>query len=358
MRYTKWLLSTFISINFFACTTPEEKASKKESKVFAKKLEKQATIRSEIFFTSSISNKALANRVKEIANLGTFNEINMGLKEGLKQTDIGKAILNSLGKEGKFELVKLYEKENKMHGIFRLFSYESGLNYYDVELIKEENEVKIADFFIYTSNENFSQTMANLIKAKLKNNKDADAYSPELRLKDIRTALNNGRYKTAWDDFNQLPYEFQNTKAAQMMHLQICQNLSDSLYKNAVTRFESLFKNDTCSNLILLDKFVVDKEYDKAIEAINKIDAKISKDPFLDYFRGLMYYSKNDMDKAISCYEKVVLAMPTFSKVYLELISIYTEKDKAKAKLYFEKYSKLSDVKKDEVEKIKSFFGL
>lgn len=353
MKYLELIL--IFSICLFSCNIAEQSATKEEAKAFAKKLENQASIRSVNFFNSSISSKALAQRVKAIGDLGNDGSFEDGLMQGLKKNEMGKKILASMGKEGSFELVRIYEKEKKTRAIFRMFSSEGGFNYYDLELIKENNEIKIADFFVYLTGENFSETMADLVSSLMSStriNKDESALT---NLQQIKYQVNNGNFTAAWDDFNQLPYAVQNTKGAQMIKLEISRNISDSLYATVVNQYESLVKEKKFDNLILLDYYIAKQKFSDAITLIDTLDARIQYDPFLNYYRGLMHYNNNNFDKAIDCYEKLIKGLPNFKPGYEELMVLYATKDKAKAIAYLEKYSKLKSVKPSDIETFESF---
>jgi tetratricopeptide (TPR) repeat protein len=355
MKLTKIALLAIAFSCLFSCDVAEQYATKEEAKAFAKKLENQANIRSAHFFNSSISIKALSRRVKAFGDFGSDGSIEEGLKQGLKKNEIGKKIFASMGKEGSFELVRIYERDNKNRAIFRMFSPDGGFNYYDLELIKENNEIKIADFFIYLTGENFSETMADLVSTLVSSTRINKDESTMANLSQIKYQINAGNYKAAWDDFNQLPYAVQNTKGAQMIKLEICKNISDSLYTAAISQYENLLKDKKFDNLILLDYYIAKQNYNNAIAIIDSLDVRIQYDPFLNYYRGLMHYNNENLDKAIECHEKLVKGLPNFKPGYEELIVLYTKKDKAKANFYLEKYSKLKSAKPNDIDNFKSF---
>jgi Tfp pilus assembly protein PilF len=68
----------------------------------------------------------------------------------------------------------------------------------------------------------------------------------------------------------------------------------------------------------------------------------INKDPFLDYYRGLMNYAKGDKEKAMEYYRQVATSNPSFPGVYTELVALYADKEDTKnARFYFSKYKAL-----------------
>lgn len=355
MPIAKFMCYLAFTICLFSCTIPEQIATKQEATEFAKKLERFAKKRMPNFFSGSLSINGLSKRVEKLTNTSSLSFTSKEIKASIKSTDIGKNMLTTMAKDGTFELVKVYEKNNKMRAIFRLFSSEGGFNYYDLELIKEENEIKIADFYVYSSGENFSETLASLMNAIDKHQKRYGEDNISIDLTSIKADFKNGNFISAWENFSQLPYEIQKTKAAQLMKIEISKQISDSAYNSTLDDFEDLFKSDSSVALVLLDNYVINKEYTKAIAAIDKLDATINTDPFLDYMRGLLYYSNNNIDKSIAYHEKLIAVMPNFKKAYEELIAIYAEKDKSKANYYLEKYSKIKGVEANDIETFKTY---
>jgi hypothetical protein len=64
------------------------------------------------------------------------------------------------------------------------------------------------------------------------------------------------------------------------------------------------------------------------------MDNLINKDPYLDYYRGLIYNTKNDYKKAQACFESLYKNMPSYGSGIIELIAVYAKNDemeKAKA---------------------------
>jgi tetratricopeptide (TPR) repeat protein len=109
-----------------------------------------------------------------------------------------------------------------------------------------------------------------------------------------------------------------------------------------ISSFEKKFAHDPNVQLTLIDLYILRREYDKALNSINQVDAVINKDPFLNYYRGLMNYAKGDKEKAMAYYLQVAASNPTFPGVYTELVALYADKDDTQnARFYFSKYKAL-----------------
>ena len=119
-----------------------------------------------------------------------------------------------------------------------------------------------------------------------------------------------------------MPESLQNEKAIQLIYLSITSSIDGDVYVQALNNFEKLFGNDPSAQLALFDGYFVKGDYDKVLTVIDKIDTEL-QDPFLNYYRGLVYVQKKEDGKAIQYLEKLNTAMPNFEDGALELLANY-----------------------------------
>lgn len=90
--------------------------------------------------------------------------------------------------------------------------------------------------------------------------------------------------------------------------------------------------------------YIMRKEYEKAIESIDKVDRLINTDPFPDYMRALMYNMMEKPAEARAHLEKLYHNMPGFGAGALELIANYVDAgDDSKAKALIKEYEANKD---------------
>ncbi len=254
---------------------------------------------------------------------------------------MGTTLVNALSKKAIYKIVKQYEKDNIHHVIFRLYD-DGSLNYHDLELKRSGGEVKIADMFIYTTGEHFSQTLKSLYEQfsglveKSTGKEDWIKAMPK-----IRTLINKQEYQEAYDLFEALPAEAKKNKAFRIVYIEICSGLGNELHKKSLRDFQAAFPNEPNMQLVLIDAFFLNKEYDKALNAVNAVDKMINKDPFLDYYRYLCYNIMENEEKANEHLMKVIKYDPDFEDAQLELIVTYLQEDNnAAAKPLIEAFQK------------------
>jgi hypothetical protein len=114
-----------------------------------------------------------------------------------------------------------------------------------------------------------------------------------------------------------------NQKLFQLIHLRIAQKLGDTPYLAALNEYKTNFPQDHNLGLLMLDAYVMEKDYSSALGAINRLDTALHKDPFLDYYRGLIYKLMEQPTQSRVCLEQLHNSMPQFGKGTVELLANY-----------------------------------
>jgi len=347
----KPLFSALIACLLLAhCKPAEQKVGKEEAAKFASDMETAALKRRPGLLTSNIILQALTDRIAREQGNKYTSDIEKGLGKGVKSSGLDDNIYAILGKTGTFEKVKLYEKGGQQRAIFRAFG-EEGINYFDMELTKLDNKVGIADMLVYSSGENISKSLAAFATAIMAETNDKKTAQMTEGFDAIKRLMAKGNYQQAKKEFDMLPASVRNTRVADVLNVQISSELDEETYLNEIEKFEKKYVDEPGVQLTLLDLYFLRKDYDKALGAINSIDSIINKDPFLDYYRGLIYNVKEQGDKAIECYTRVTISNPGFPSPYAELMAHYLEKgENDTAKSYFIKYKGLRNASDDVIK--------
>lgn len=330
----------FLLLIIASCSNKEEPVTKEEAMNMAHVIDSAINNKKPAYFNSLLNDKAFAAKVAKVSGTSLSANLREGVKGALKQSDLGDKIIVALRSNGIYELVKQYEKDNIQHLIFRLYS-DDGLNYHDFELTKRDGKVAIGDLYIYLSGEDLSKTMADLFTSlTAKNKKDADKKMAEaLKIKKMRELIERNESENALRYYNELPVDLKNQKSIRLMHIMLCSQLDSDTYMKAIDDFQSLYPNEPNMHLMMIDNYIMRKEYSKAVESINSIDKLINTDPFLDYIRALMYNMMEKPAEARTHLEKLYQNMPGFDDGAVELIANYIDAgDDAKARQLIKEY--------------------
>jgi hypothetical protein len=354
---SRHLLFAFVFMGILiSCNAEKEQpVTKEEALQFGKSIEASFKKGDYKVLDEILDPNTFAKRVAKASGKSYNRSFSDGVMKALKQRKIGKEIYKSIQPYGSYELVRHYEKDNKQHLVFRVFG-EGGLNYHDFELVKVKDQLKAADMYIYLTGEEFSKTIAQLSDifmdvSKEKSNAEVDSYTSSLRK--IRYLIDDGKHETAKQVYDQLPQSLKKEKIFKIIRLQITVDLNDEEYQKALEDFEASYGNDASAQLWLIDSYFLKKEFNKALKAVNTMDS-ILKDPFLDYYRALIYTNLNDTKQTIKYLEALYRNKPDFGNGILELMANYIEVDEyEKAQKLYRVYesnkkldqSRLSDIK-------------
>jgi tetratricopeptide (TPR) repeat protein len=261
-----------------------------------------------------------------------IHEFNVGFFSGFaRRFNFGELLIEQKSGGGSYEFIRAYQDENKDFRIlFRL--YNEGLNYHDYLIKKVNGEPKIIDMYIYMSGENLSDTYRTYYKnllssANILNNDTADftLLKDVQKLDEIRSLNTSGNYKEAHDLYGTISNKSKRTKTFKLLNIMVSYSLSEEAYKEAIKDYEDKFPNDPSLYLISLDGLILNKEFDKSLANLNKLDEALGGDPFLHFIRGNIYYYKKDYDNALGKFAITNLEYPDFIDAYDSALGIYLE---------------------------------
>lgn len=336
----RFLPFVFLLIISASCSKKEKPVTKEEALSLSHAIDSAIKNKKPNYFNSLINEKALADKVAKVSGTKISNDFRLGIKSALKQADLGDKIVQAIRGNGSYELVKHYEKDNTQHLIFRLYS-DDGLNYHDFELAKKDGKPAIADLFIYLTGEDFSKSIGDLFTSFSVNDKNVSGEKIEQmqKMKKIKEMMERNETENALKYYNSLPADLKNQKTVQLMHVMICSQLDEDTYMKAINDYTRLYPDAPNMHLMMIDTYIMRKEYEKAIVSIDKIDRLINTDPFLDYMRALMYNMMAKPVEARTLLEKLYHNMPGFDDGAIELIANYIDAgDDSKARSLIKEY--------------------
>ena len=307
------------------CESSEKPVTKVEALQLGKSLDSCVRRRNGRAFDAFFNTRLLTKRLKS-DNIISDAARNKGIQEGLMKTGLGNQIIKTLKThDDTYSLVKHYETNGVHHLLYRL-SGNTGLNYHDFELERYRGKVYIADMYIYLSGENLSKTLSDLMEGtgdwntkQKKNFEDLDK---------IKQLYNSKRNKEAKEYYDKLDPQFRNQRSVQLIYVMICSQLGEDTYLEALNNFSHLYPNDPNTNLLLIDASFLRQDYTQAGIYLERLDSLINKDPYLDYYRGLIVKSQGDISGATKYLERLYAFMPEFSGGVLELIANYLDRKK------------------------------
>lgn len=227
------------------------------------------------------------------------------------------------GNGGSFRLLREYDRSGIKHLLFRGFS-SRGISYFDFTLVKLHDSVKASDIYLYTVGEDFSSTLATLVAAMAV--KDLDKLTEEARtLIKFKNYRDHKDYQTAKETYDHMEAGLRENKSIQVLYIDICHHLGDSLYENALEHFAHDFPDAPNPYLLQIDLFYLKKETDKGLAAVDKLDKIVGTDPYLDLFRGNFCKLAGKEGEALNDYKKLYGYDPDLAVNTRQLIRAYAK---------------------------------
>jgi tetratricopeptide (TPR) repeat protein len=333
--------------------------SEKEALDLAKRIEQTTNNGDPSVLSNLFDNATLIKHIKEKSTEASKSpEFIVGFSSTFKMADYGASIVKNI-KDGSYKLMRCYQSNNRRHLLFRMFGV-GGLNYHDYTLVKVRDAVKADDLFAYVTGEDVSLTMAKVLD-EIVQGQSLSAMSDDAKaLLKLKSLKKEKKFSDIIKLFNSLDKRYTNDRNMQIIYIEACRNVGVQEYKAALENYAILFPDAPNIHLMMIDVYVLNKQFDKAIETIDKVDGIIQGDPFLDFYRGNFYLNLEENKKAEAAYEKVFSYDPLVTYTIINLVISYLkENELEKAKDAIERYKKVAGYKKEYIELIyKNYPGL
>jgi hypothetical protein len=172
----------------------------------------------------------------------------------------------------------------------------SGLNYHDL-LVKKgsSGNLRIVDLYVHLAGERLSETFQRMIMPMWADYNqgflDRLTGKEQMYLKSIPTiqllarSVQQREGAQGLETYGMLPDEVRRMKTVMIMRLQAALLVSDEAYGAAIADYQRAFPGDSSLDLICLDGLVLQRKFDEALEGIERLNASLGGDPYLDLFR-------------------------------------------------------------------------
>lgn len=242
--------------------------------------------------TDLMDRQELARRVAKHATGVSESQIEASLRDDRSMSQLFEQIMTAVRSGKSLKFVRAYPEGNTWHLVYRIFG--DGLNYFDWELIRTGPNVRIADVMVYMSGENLSRTVGETLNP-------GGALSAGMRsvimpdLRRLRGHLNDGEFEQASRIYDAWPPSVKESRMFRLVHTQILSGLGkDNEYVEELEKLAVDYPDSRNVPLLMIDVYLLQKKYDKALESINRLDKFVGGDPFLDFYRAQLAQERGD----------------------------------------------------------------
>jgi tetratricopeptide (TPR) repeat protein len=287
-----------------------------------------------IFYKDYILEKVLKDSKDK-----SVQEFNKGFKTGIENFDYGKTINSEIGESGSFDFLRSYiNEEGEYHLLFRM-SADGGLNYHACKLKEINGEIKMIDVYYFMSGDYISNTISDVYKSTIASISNSNvltrlfkesALSDLLKMNRIKDYMAEQKFEEALVVYETISPEAQKQKIYLLMGMQVAYEVSEEEYQKIIEKYEEVFPNDPSLPLISLDGAFLKKDFNLALGYINKLDRAVGDDPFLDSYRGNVYYEMGDLQNAEKYFFQMYESYPNYAEAYISLLTVLIDQKKYK----------------------------
>ncbi|TYA92207.1 tetratricopeptide repeat protein [Seonamhaeicola marinus] len=258
-----------------------------------------------------------------------------GIKAGLKS--LPQKIIDEVNAGGYYDFVNYFydETTQSYNMLFRLYSSLTGVNYHQYRVSKKDDTFLFNDIYVYLSGEDLSATfkrfyMYSLPKKSLFSLFGENNSVEFLKVADAVKLYNQGEFQKAYQKFNEIKGDLKNDKFTLILKSTCAAEINDRAYKNSMELIAKTYPNDPTLYLNQIDYYIITKEYDKALELLNRLEDETSDD-FLIFLKGNIEIERPNPKKAVEHYKYISDNYPEFSEghtSYLYALCLNGEYDK------------------------------
>lgn len=265
-----------------------------------------------------------------------------GFKERMAQGGILAEICRLMQKGGTYTHLRVHDRDGERRVLFRMvMPDEGGFNYHDLVLARRpDGKVRAVDLYIFLSAEKLSQTLRRVylpVAADLSRNVlakltgisgDERVYVENLtKVDQMSTLIRENKFAEAQQIYDGFPPVMKKDKNVLLMRLQALQHGDEAAYGEAIGEFRKNYPNDPCVNILSIDYFLVKKQYDRALDCIDRVDKSVGGDPYMNVLRANLLVAAARFDDAKRACQKAIDGDPTLLQAYTSMLGIAVQRD-------------------------------
>lgn len=214
--------------------------------------------------------------------------------------------------------------------VIRQWDDDEGFNYLLLKLDYLANRWKVVDIYTMTLGCYLSKQIKNTVYMprilRLLGDERSRQYlaNAEIYL-EAALLFREQEYERAYTKISGIPLQ-ERQNAYQRFKINVAIALVDeNKLERSVTEFRTRFPEDKSLPIVLLDYYIVQEQFDKAISSITAIQEAVGDDAYLHYQKSLLHQLERDYKSAL---EEVNLALktePELETYHLQLFELYAQ---------------------------------
>jgi hypothetical protein len=268
---------------------------------------------------------------------GWIQEMRQALSNNVNFVD---SLIQNSKAGGQFDFLRIRISHGRQVVMFRLIGPGSrGVNYIEF-IVKQgpDHKIRAVDLYPYVAGEFVSESIhrallpaaASQSRSFLEKlvSKEQDLVLDLPKIPPISQAIVQGRKKDALRMLDELRPGTKKEKMVLLLRTQAAQEADQNVYLATLEEFRSLFPNDPCLDLQLIDYYTLTNKPDEVLKCVDRLDKSVGGDPYLNFMRASLAMERGDRADAKRLCELLVEQEPTFQPAYLLHIALSLKDDK------------------------------
>lgn len=294
--------------------TPEQQQALEQ---FGRDLAAALTAKDPAAIKTMQDNEGLATRVfEQLRGISDERAVRRGFMKGISNRDGG---WMSTLMEGEVIFLRSRERHSFPAVLLRMKTEDGGVSYVDVMVRPDGAGFKAVDMFSYIFANTTSEEARNVL-AMLQAKSGVGGLAAMLGIPNMSIDKDVVSHFDALNKANQagdaaeilricdaLPAELKTQRIFFIVRLQALMALSsegsekiDEEYKRALRAASGILGKDSATDLLMVDLLFMDKDYQGADEALQRVDAVVGGDPYLKFLRGNARLQMKDYEGALA----------------------------------------------------------
>lgn len=233
---------------------------------------------------------------------------------------------------GGYKLLRIQET-SPVRAVVRLLPPGGGVNYHTFYFGKNaQGEVRILDIGVAVSGERLSETLRRgFLSLLAQSSQDFSPYLSETErfymkhLDDLRAmaeALGQEELGRVDGLYDELPAALQQDHGVLMLRLQAARSRGESEFAKALETTRQAGGDPLAAELFAIDAWMQLERPDAALDSIDRIDAAVGGDPYLQVMRADVHYRAGELEAAERAAKAAIDADPDLQDAYWQLTTI------------------------------------
>lgn len=230
-------------------------------------------------------------------------------REGVTGDDLIDRLMGEIFRQtvpdGSYVRLRLRELDGRKTALFRMLGNDGRYNYHEYAFARgQDGRVRIADVYIYSVGEWFSQSLGRMLIAAVgpmeqrKSQAEVDAGLAQIRvLKDAKPLMDRGESKKFDAVVETLTPEMQREKFVIVMQIAAADGESRRLIAHA-DRLAEFYPDDPATLVMCSERYFIAERFDEALAMVEKLDAMVGGDPYLSAYRGEILFRLNRLSES------------------------------------------------------------